>query len=174
MQLLQPTEPNASWILPILSHFHASLVIQPEVNESHIMFEDRCQTLNLLGSNYLNCRRGFSHSMPERHRHRMSKKWSIIISWFSDGPVSYALTPSSELRASEWPRTLWESGYDHNGRDLELMTKRQNWPLPSPPAQKYFPVILHWSQKIFKLSDVKGKETYIRARILPLGCRCRT
>ena len=29
MQLCQPTEPNASWILPILSHFHASLAIQP-------------------------------------------------------------------------------------------------------------------------------------------------
>ncbi|MCV6577003.1 MAG: hypothetical protein OIF58_14855, partial [Cohaesibacter sp.] len=71
VQLLQPTEPNASWILPILSHFHASVAIQPEVNESHIMFEDRCQTsLNLLGSNDLKCRRGFSHSMPERHRHR--------------------------------------------------------------------------------------------------------
>ena len=52
MQLCQPTEPNASWILPILSHFHASLAIQPRTNESHIMSEDRCQkSLNLLGSN---------------------------------------------------------------------------------------------------------------------------
>ena len=79
MQLCQPTEPNASWILPILSHFHASLAIQPRANESHIMSEDRCQkSLNLLASNDLKCRREFSHSMPKRHRHRMSKKWSII------------------------------------------------------------------------------------------------
>ena len=41
---------------------------------------------------------------------------------------------------------------------FELMTKRRNWPLPSPPAQKYFTVILHWAQKIFKLSDVREKE----------------
>ena len=79
MQPCQPTEPNASWILPILSHFHASLAIQPRENESHIMSEDRCQkSFNLLASNHLKCRREFSHSMPKRHRHRMSKKWSII------------------------------------------------------------------------------------------------
>ena len=54
MQLCQPTEPNASWILSILSHFHASLAIQPRANESHIMSEDRCQkSLNLLASNDL-------------------------------------------------------------------------------------------------------------------------
>ena len=75
MQLCQPTEPNASWVLPILSHFHASLAIQPRANESHIMSEGRCQkSLNLLASNDLKCRREFSHSMPKRHRHRMSKK----------------------------------------------------------------------------------------------------
>ena len=46
---------------------------------SHIMSEDRCQkSLSLLGSNDLKYRREFSHSMPKRHRHRMSKKWSII------------------------------------------------------------------------------------------------
>ena len=79
MQVCQPTELNASWILPILSHFHASLAIQPRANESHIMSQDRYQkSLNLLGSNDLKCRREFSHSMPKRHRHRMSKKWSII------------------------------------------------------------------------------------------------
>ena len=67
MQLCQPTEPNAS------------LAIQPRANESHIMSEDRCQkSLSLLGSNDLKCRREFSHSMPKRHRPRMSKKWSII------------------------------------------------------------------------------------------------
>ena len=70
MQLCQPTERNASWILPILSHFHAYLAIQPRANESHIMSEDR--------SDDLKYRREFSHSMPKRHRHRMSKKWSII------------------------------------------------------------------------------------------------
>ena len=141
MQLCQPTEPNASWILSILYHFHASLTILPRANESHIMSEDRCQkSLSLLGSNDLKCRREFSHLMPKQHRHRMSKKWSIITAVIK----------------------------------FELMTKRRNWPLPSPPAQKYFPVILHWAQKIFKLSDVRGKETYIRARIMPLGCRCRT
>ena len=79
MQLCQLTEPNASWILPILSHFHAFLAIQPRANESHIMSEDQSQkSLNLFGSNNLKCRREFSHSMPKRHRHRMSKKWSII------------------------------------------------------------------------------------------------
>ena len=79
MQLCQLTEPNASWILPILSHFHASLTIQPRANGSQIMSEDRCQkSLNLLGSNDLKCRCEFSHSMPKWHRHRMSKKWSII------------------------------------------------------------------------------------------------
>ena len=131
VQLLQPTEPNASWILPILSHFHASLAIQPQVNESHIMFEDRCQkSLNSLGSNDLKCRREFSHSMPKRHCHRMSKKWSII---------------TADIK-------------------FELMTKQQNWPLPAPPVQKYFPVIFHWSQKIFKLSEVRGKSKG------PLGC----
>ena len=82
MQLFQPTEPNASWILPILFHFHASLAIQPRANESHIMSEDWCQnSLNLLGSNDLKCRREFSHSMPKRHRHRMSKKWSKKWPW---------------------------------------------------------------------------------------------
>ena len=97
MQLCQPTGPNASWILSILSHFHASLAIQPRTNESHIMSEDRCQkSLNLLGSNDLKYRREFSHSMPKRHRHRMSKKWSIITVVIK----------------------------------FELMTKRQNWPLP--------------------------------------------
>ena len=71
MQLCQPTELNTSWILPILSHFHASLAIQPRANESHIMSKDRCQkSLNLLASNDLKCRREFSHSMPKRHRHR--------------------------------------------------------------------------------------------------------
>ena len=79
MQLCQPTELNASCILPILSHFHASLAIQPRANESHIMSEDRCQkSLNLLASNDLKCRREFSHSIPKWHSHRMSKKWSII------------------------------------------------------------------------------------------------
>ena len=79
MQLCQSTELNASWILPILSHFHASFAIQPRANESHIMSKDRCQkSLNLLGSNDLKCRCEFSHSMPKRHCHRMSKKWSII------------------------------------------------------------------------------------------------
>ena len=103
MQLCQPTKPNASWILPILSHFHASLAIQPQANESHIMSEDRCQnSLNLLGSNDLKCRREFSHSMPKQHRHRMSKKWSIITAVIK----------------------------------FELMTKWQNWPLPSPPAHR--------------------------------------
>ncbi|MCV6576228.1 MAG: hypothetical protein OIF58_10885, partial [Cohaesibacter sp.] len=80
MQLCQLTEPNASWILPILSHFHAFLAIQPRANESHIMSEDQCQkSSSLLGSNDLKCRCEFSHSMPKRHRHRMSKKWSIIM-----------------------------------------------------------------------------------------------
>ena len=103
MQLCQPTEPNASWILSILYHLHASLAIQPRANESHIMSEDRCQkSLSLLGSNDLKCRREFSHSMPKRHRHRMSKKWSIITAVIK----------------------------------FELMTKRQNWPLPSPPAHR--------------------------------------
>ena len=61
MQLCQPTEPNASWILPILSHFHASLAILPRANESHVVSEDRCQnSLNLLRSNDLKCRREFS------------------------------------------------------------------------------------------------------------------
>ena len=56
MQFCQPTKLNASWILPILSHFHASLAIQPQANESHIMSEDRCQkSLNLLASNDLKC-----------------------------------------------------------------------------------------------------------------------
>ena len=79
MQLCQPTEPNASWILPILCHFHASLAIQPRANGSQIMSKDGCQkSLNLLGSNDLKCRHEFSHSMPKWHRHRMLKKWSII------------------------------------------------------------------------------------------------
>ena len=46
--------------------------------KADIMSEDRCQkSLNLLGSNDLKCRREYTHSMPKRHRHRMSKKWSI-------------------------------------------------------------------------------------------------
>ena len=103
MQLRQPTEPNASWILPSLSHFHASLAIQPRANENHIMSEDRCQkSLNLLASNDLKCRREFSHSMSKRHHHRMSKKWSIITAVIK----------------------------------FELMRRRQNRPLPSPPAHR--------------------------------------
>ena len=78
MQLCQPTEPNASWILPILSHCHAFLAIQPRANESPIMSEDRSQkSLNLFGSNDLKCCCEFSHLMPKWHRHRMLKKWSI-------------------------------------------------------------------------------------------------
>ena len=103
MQLFQPTEPNASWILPILSTSTRPSPSSLGANESHIMSEDRCQkSLNLLGSNDLKCRREFSHSMPKRHRHRMSKKWSIITAVIK----------------------------------FKLMTKRQNWPLPSPPAHR--------------------------------------
>ena len=32
------------------------------------------------------------------------------LAWFSDGPRSLALTSSSGSE-SEWPRTVWESGY---------------------------------------------------------------
>ena len=38
----------------------------------------------------------------------------LILVWFSDGPRSVALTPSSRGRSeSEWHRTVWESGYIH-------------------------------------------------------------
>ena len=62
-----------------------------------------------------------------------------------------------------------------NGRDqIRINDKATKLTLAISPAQKYFPVILHRTRKIFKLSDVGGKEAYIRTRIMPLGCRCRT
>ena len=40
-----------------------------------------------------------------------SRQALFPLAWFSDGPRSLALTPSSRGSESEWPRTVWESGY---------------------------------------------------------------
>ena len=53
---------NAFWILPIFSHFQASLATQTLKNKSQIVFDGQCQKWSrLLASNDLKWRREFSN-----------------------------------------------------------------------------------------------------------------
>ena len=78
MQLCQPTEPNASWILPILSHFHASLAIQPRANESHILLTVLLSASDRELRTVFRC---FVGSRPPngRPRHNDSKWWPMKV-----------------------------------------------------------------------------------------------